>query len=957
MASEYPAQTPTTYKSPLLAGEDFQFVSAYTIFPYDNKYMPTVFSEFQETYTLEITAPDGEIFTETFNRYISSSNGLPPQRVRTTGTNNGINIKLKSGIYLVEYKFNFTYPIGTPQEYTARYTFQAVQNQYPLKPLTVKETVIRDILLAEPLTFVPGKGLVKQPRFKFGYKYPIYEYPNGTKQKQDENGKYLWDEDGSPIMDGEPLKDEAGNPIPNESGVSERKLFAKTAPEFTFTNMNLREQLQLVGQFIHAEPRLLHFDTWIFDRYGEQKLATYVENGTGQVKPLNQHPFKYKRYVQSANTACTSIESNVDNFVNRLDGIGGTIAEPYRGGAISLRTDTAYIRNEDAEGRMYFPTTEPVMDVTSFVWVDLEGIAGTAGKRYDITPYVFEKTIYDANLSSYEKQYPRSKCYGLYFTQGQKHLQSFFFKNEEWSGGIFAQYAILNILREATGNGSFTIPSYPRLCFELVYTPIYGARVAHGKSYLGDTLEKPFSLTYNQGANVIETRYYGEHLKGVAERFGNVEQTVELVMQNVNNIPKIGEKWDDDYYISSVSVTALSACFIVEVSLTKKFNRLSEYVGANSYKRYYEVSERMAQERRTLYRDYYVITQKESDGIPDDCFARKQSLGSVANTFYQTTDNTNISVSGTLVSVVKDIASCVFVTGFSKKLDQQASVALPVTSSALGNVMEYTWSFKDNYSAGIASSFQTEGEVSGYFGAEVPYGDYYGRIYYELFDLDTQASHTNITVQEALNLPRRNRDNVSDVGFTTQIGQNSWSYMVINKDSSEILSQAYSVEFVTDMKNIVIGSALARNNPTIGGLKQEAKAALYILQERVNPFSNDELDLTNATKVYEYDSDFDILLPISRQIRILGGDTAPYLSFQGIAATVAGKAWAIVTAQYEGEPYTVENEDGEEELFTPKYGGEVLIAQNGDFAAGDIIGKFNIVPTHDIFEFKKKQEA
>ena len=839
------------------------------------------------------------------------------ETVKIKGIDDKINgdgkVKLTNlGAYTIQYHVKIQLVGNIFFNYTGDFTYiiNAVENQYPLKPMTIKEVIERELEINEPLVVKRNDDdtatFVKPPRFKFDYKYP---------------------ED-------------------TEDGKAERALFDQIAPEFTFTRMTLREVLQEIGKFIHAEPRLTkNCTTWIYDRYGEQTLATYRRNGDGVVTPLSRHPYKSKRSVYDINVACTSVESQVDNFVNRLDKLGGTVTEPYRGGALSLRTDSAYLRFEDNESSMYFPTHKEIMEVTSFRWVDISGFAGTAGERYDITPYMFEKTIYDAELSSYESQYPRSKCYGLYFTQGEKNINGFFFKNEEWSGGVFNYYAIVNILEQVTGKSlkDKLTTKYPELCFELTYTPIYGARLTHGKSYTGDMLKKPFALMYNQSANVVETRYYGEHLKGVAERLGNVEKTVSIFMRNAGNIPKIGQMWDDDYYISSVKGSVVLDGIALEVGLSKKFNRLSEYVGANSYKRYYEVSERMSQDRRTLYKDYLVITNQTIRVSADDCFITENAFSSVANVFYQSASG-NLAVSdGNPVPLVNDIVSCVSAQGFSKTFKPSTAVLLPVISSAFGNTMEFTWSYKDNYSAGISSTQQINGSVSGYFGAEVTYGDYYGKLYYQTFALQIRGDE--ITLQEALALP----NDFSDEQTKTVLGTPVNYYRLIRKDSREVLNQSYSIEYVTDIKNLVIGSALSRNNPMIGGINPKSDAVLYILPERVNQFSNGDLDLTNATAVYEYKND---LTSADPQIKLNrgGGLFLPILVFKGMTAPVAGKAWAIVSKRYNGTPYTAENEDGEPEIVTPQYGGELLLAWNGDIAVGDAVGEFNIAPIHDIFE-------
>lgn len=922
----YDPKTPSTYVSPLGSGIEFEFVSPLQIFPYGEDQPVGGYY-----YSISVEFNGLEVYK---TEYVL----IPPE---TTIPSTGYKTILSSGTYKVTYKL-YTYGAGEPLDKlnAVSYTFQVVQNQYPLKKQTVKDVINRILRLCEPLVWDRDKNdYVKPPRFLFGYKY------------YDESKPY---EENS------------------EDGKSEFNLFNQTSPEFTFTRCTLREALQIVGQFIHAEPRLIDKETFIFDRYGEQDLATYERIMDGAITPFNQHPYKGKHFSHDIGVACTQVESDLDNFVNRLDGIGGTITEPFRGGAITLRTDEAYGRFEDAEGSMYYPTSRGFMDGDKFYWVDFEGLAGTPNARYEITPYIFEKTAYDAELSSYETQYPRSKAYALYYTQGEKNIYGFFFKNEEWSDGVLANYAITNILRQVTGKSNLNLTDkYPTLAFELTYTPIYKARVSHGKSYIGDMLKKPFALMYNQSSNIVETRYYGEHLKGVAERLGNVDKQVDVIVRNVGNIPKIGQMWDDDYYIATVKGSAVYDGVLLSIGLSKKFNRLSAYVGANSYKRYYEVSERMAQDRKMLYKDYLVITNREGGIVSNDCAISNTALTAVANTFYQREQDAliNTVTDGRIGTIYleADIVNLVQSTGYGKNFTPNTSVFLPATSSAFGSCMEFTWDFKDNYSAGVSSTYQTGSETSGYFGAEVTYDDYYGRMYYQQWSLGKQTSIgvLQINLEKALALPKAFENGMEEVlGLNTvTTGGYTQLYHVVDKDSREILSQGHSIEFVTDIKGIIIGSALSRNNPMIGGLLTDnagnsCYAELYILQNRVNQFSNDEIDLSSATLVDSFVENSNP--PTNSKIKVISNTLSGtkgefYLRFDGRVSPIAGKAWALVTKRYQGDPQTVENEDGEIETVTPTYGGEVLIAQNIDIAEGDVVGKFNIVPTHDIYEFMKKE--
>ena len=162
--------------------------------------------------------------------------------------------------------------------------------------------------------------------------------------------------------------------------------------------MTLREALQTVGGFIHAEPRLTKDNKIVFDFYGEDELATY--NGD---KPLNSYQYKTYQGAHGIDQACNTLDSYIQNLVNKINEGESTTGTPYKGGKQTLRTETAYVRLEENDGS-FFPTQCGINSISSFkiyynrVW-------------YDITKYLVEKTVYDC-LSSYSNRRNDSKNHG-----------------------------------------------------------------------------------------------------------------------------------------------------------------------------------------------------------------------------------------------------------------------------------------------------------------------------------------------------------------------------------------------------------------------------------------------------------------------------------------------------------------------------------------------------------------
>ena len=874
----------SSFETPVLTSSSITFPSAGYIYT-NLTTIPT-----SEMGYIELSAvvqyPDGtsENFNYAGNDPLASPGSFMPKsginKITWTST-------IQNGNYYLKYD---TYIYGQP-------------NYYPLKPWTYKEVIERALELCEPRIWNKRTGdYVVPPRFTFRYNDPNDEH--------------------------------------------ETDVFDNLAPEFTFTRCTLRELLQEIGGALNKEPRLDENDNVYFVDFGGTELATFLSAKTNTVKPLNQYPYIKKTQSWELEQACTRLDAHVDNFVNQISVGDATVGQPYLDGAQSLRTDSAYVRV--TEETAIFPSALPILKINAFRWVDRDGLAGTTWARYDITNFVFEKTVYDSQLSNYSTAYPVSKAYGIYYTQGEKNIGGLFFENTEWSGGIFANPAIVNILRAVTGNNSLLngaeAADYAKLCFELEYIPIYSARVQHGKQYTGDFLAFPRTIAHNQSANMVEAQYYGENIKGMAERLGNVEKAFTFQCRYASTIPQAGQKWDDHYFISDVAVEITNPCFKVTVGLTKNFNRMSKYIGANSYRRIYEVSERMVQERNTIYTDYLVI-------VPDSYIAPMEYSDDFLFGFYgftgvySTFTQTRYSIA-TRFGIMEKVSS-VRIQGETKNGNETLpEVILPVVASAFGNVMEFSYSFQDNFSAGQKIVYQQNDNITGYFTTGVQYCDYYGRMYYENIDF------LSVNTTTASNTPPTNPDELpeyvtyaSNPNLTSVAGTGSNTPIVCRKDSREALSGTYAVEFVTTMNDYVIGSALASNNIMVSGMNANAKAQIVILQNPLDKLSRYvDLSAGNVAATYEVG------------INLLGTFDTPYIRSLGVSATAAGAAWAIVTPKYNGTSYTVDDEDGNTETFTPQYGGELLVGQNTTVNVGDTIAQFKIVGTHDIFKFIEEQE-
>lgn len=766
--------------------------------------------------------------------------------------------------------------------------------------------------------------------------------------------------------------------------------FAKIeVPEMHFTNCTLREALQTVGSYIHGEPRL-HGNEISFDMYGGNEKTDV---------PFSE--YVAKSFQQSIDSAITSVDSTVDNLVSTIGYAKGVTVEPYAGGYKTVRTETLYARIQD--DNMLIAVSH---GINRIIKVECGFVGNVTDVPIDITPYIFEESEY-ARMSAYTEIYPTSRVYALYYTQGGSTIDGLHYKIPKAAGQAYGDYAIVRILKAATGNPSLSITDYPALAFRVTYESITSARVKQNKQYvIGSPL--PTEIAYNQGQNLIESGYYGENLKGVVARLGNVDKVITLYQRGTPKIPKVGTLYDDDYYISAVAVEIMPFYTKISCALSKDFNRYSDYVSVNSTRRFYEVSERQAYESFIHYRDYvvigdnftspaanpqtplcgmsdivktfdpniedmevvaYEVPQSDitinviSEGVEypfgteqgSQLVVRANGISSgetvylelkytyenlsgyvsngsftgettlpyyteafVGQLLFTTSSTASAKVTKYVTqSVPSDSVTLAVAQGynadFSKTCDN--TVMLPVKALPLGNAAVFTFRYKDNYSAGDQAVYAKSGEVEGYYQNGVQYKNYYGNMEYLAFGLLTRGRTPKGAAEQktiGMNLPLITNHQPTDYKIECPLE----TALHVSVGSTEIPIITYQIDFVTNRKDIVVGSGLAQNLPLVADGQSDKAAKLYVLPNRVNKFAK-TVDLTGATKLSDNVSGI-----------ITVGSTSS-ATFASQTSTVAGEAWAIVDPD-----------------------GVLLIAENkhitGD-GTTDILGGLKLTLTHEVY--------
>ena len=779
------------------------------------------------------------------------------------------------GEYTVEYTIYtvYTYEVSVPEETVVHENFSTWVLTIPItvkdteilptKKWSITDCVLRVLECAEPLYY--GEN----PKYTF----------DGVTYKNGVAGDY-------------------------ETGSQAAEYDKILAPEFTMTQCTLREQLKVIGSFIHAEPRL--------EKKGNQRVIRFDKYWLGTESSLGNKYYVYKSPSINFSQYATSIISNASNVVSNSDNDVAVIDQPAR--CVTSLNVNERITAENAVATTDYP-------IQSIVNIEA-GILNDSGSGYkkdfeDITKWCFEETEYNT-LSSYDTNKSKSKAFAFYYTIGQPNVKGLFFVADK-AISKYKKYAIRNVLITAgkTVDKDDEIQKHLQdhawsLVLRITYVPYYNAIVSHGKPRVDDAPQ--FTQYYNQSENQIDTQYFGENIKGVAARLGNAEQERTYILNSLEEIPHTGEMIED-FTISAVAVDIMPLSIKCTVSLTKDFNRISEYIGINSVKRLWEVSEREVYDRNILIKENLIVTthnpgsetyKVDFENLPP-CI---HSLNSVKHFF----EDKGFPI--TLAYIITK----------NYNRDNIAIRSFPVNTSSFGNSTMVSLYAKDNYSAGIKLVKVPENDegVKGYWSEDVPYADYHGRVYWLDFDFYNAEVSSPRNYPNAIPIIRTDYDEGTYAyRYISTAESGSAKPLRLRKDSRERITITCSLEAKSGVENLFVGSALAECNAMVSNL---------LLHHLVLYVFNDEVALDKFATTADFpDSAYEQFVLYDKLTASL--DSTGYfvtVSITDIPANKEGYTYNrgfgyVLATKGSTKEETVINEKGEKITQTYNDGGKILL--------------------------------
>lgn len=627
-----------------------------------------------------------------------------------------------------------------------------------------------------------------------------------------------------------------------------------TAPEFSFTNCTLWDALSQVGGYIHAIPRLVPLSTTDDTHY----KVTFDKLGGSEQAPA-MPPMIYQDSTIDSNEWCGKITSPAQNLCNTTDE-GGAITE-FGNDYITVRTEDGNIEiNGD---NVLIRTSLPIQQLIKLECGFIPDYNSGNTPVGDITAYAYEDAEYSVLSSYWGTAYPYSKAWALRWKQGGNIIDGLTFKQEGQTSvsEAFNNTAIVNIINAKTGIGLKPIDTsngewYRRLAFKVTYVPIATARVEAVKPVLTDGGETSNALVYNQGANVAETSFYGEKMRGAIARLGQDVEQRTYDIKTYSQMPKVGQILDGKY-IATVDAEYDITRIRITVTLAKNFNQLSQFVGLNSNYRLYDISEKQSVERHVHYAERIIVGKS--------AYASRYSYQSNGNTVVDT-HNTILRYFTLMMKRTFDRGAwsadesdyvinkimCAFVS--FDKFNASDGVLMPVVAFPFGNSICFNISFYDNYGAGFQSSNDFENEKNKATQRLVPYTDVYGEFSKMSLFMSDNAWTPSFNEQKdggkAMLYPEGTL--FSKYGFTTfEATGNLDDYALkIDKDSREQIDFSYQVHYVSDSDDIIVCPGLATFNPYVS--KEEAilePDKFYVIWQKqtINALNKDIVASTSIT--------------------------------------------------------------------------------------------------------------
>ena len=494
-----------------------------------------------------------------------------------------------------------------------------------------------------------------------------------------------------------------------------------------------------------------------------------------------------------------AIEINAENIIGDDNAIK---VEPYKGGWATLRAIEDGIA-QITTGNLGFHTMLKQEKIRKLL---IKGIAvNTASHSFpastvwDITDRVLEKSYWDTLINQSDYTFIGRSSFNknntLYYAQGQNKIFNMSFTGT-FEPQLIGQPQVIRALYEAvfakatlqtnenvTTTDPGTTAADDQINIYIEYKQYSQSRTTIYKEDQSGFQTQSMKF-YNETARLNEPKALGNHAQNIVNRMGGTNYSKTGIADNIGEIPKIGQPNLKGQVLVVRNVSVKSDHVLYTLNYVQDYAAVSNYVGVPSALRQFEIPMDDMVLRIDKYTEKIIFTdlpEYSDDTIFNDV---KRFLNVLKN------------------QKTPSAPTYAFVS-FELKNGTLKQVTVPIDVIAMGKTLSINLRMKDNFSAGIKKYTTTINGVVQRWQEDVQYTDIYGRV--EQLTVSTHSAGIAPTTARMNAYPLA----IGNQGVT-EISRVSYE---IKKDAREIMAMAQEVTFLSETKDVIIYSGMARFNP------------------------------------------------------------------------------------------------------------------------------------------------
>ena len=448
------------------------------------------------------------------------------------------------------------------------------------------------------------------------------------------------------------------------------RLLAVEAPEFQFTNRNLKEMLFEVFDFIGAIPRLT--------KMSNQFVLTadfYNERGT----QITEDAFRRMKRLNIAEYS-TSLDADIKNLYDSYT----TVIDPSPGKFKPLSSSEGLLTEDNA----FLKTDYPIVEIVSL-------IAEIDGDEYDITDSIVEKEEWEQlqnirvtdNLSK-----GRFRDNTLFFSRYSENISGFFDQIRLATGVNNRIDAVIFTAGLRDGTISFgdilnLRNDFRDIRFRLEYKSLLDSRTEVNRMDASN-IKYDSQVYTGQPGNIIRADRALDRLFKLQQLMGNAEIMTSERVNALGNIMELGSFNSDGYIITTAEMICEKNHIQMKYMYSQNYQKVSEFVNVNSEIRLYDIPARTF--RRNVYIENFVEVGIETK--PNTSFVTPNGI----RTFYNGFSNSQTTESNTPVGLF--VFNNESAKGFNTTLN---TLVKTQTAYAGGNALNFHAEFDNPKIAGF----------------------------------------------------------------------------------------------------------------------------------------------------------------------------------------------------------------------------------------------------------------